>query len=140
MLEVLGRTIVRVGETGAGQVAKACNQLIVAANIQAVAEALSLATKAGVDPVVVRDALMGGFASSRVLDVHGQRMLERTFQPGFRVRLHQKDAGIIRTLASSVHASVPSFEVAAHALDALCTAGFGELDHSALYLLLEGQP
>lgn len=137
VLEVLGRTIVRVGETGAGQVAKACNQLIVAANIQAVAEALALATKAGVDPAMVREALMGGFASSRVLDVHGQRMLDRTFQPGFRVRLHRKDAAIIRSLADSVHASVPSFEVAARALDALCAAGSGDLDHSALYLLLD---
>ncbi len=137
VLERLGTTIVHVGESGAGQVAKAANQLVVGANIEAVAEALTLAARAGVDPAAVRQVLLGGFAASRVLDVHGQRMLERTFEPGFRVRLHRKDARIIRSLAAEVGASIPAFDVVADAFDRLAEGGGGDLDHSALVTLVE---
>src|SRR5262249_38820863 len=95
LFEVLGGSIVHVGPSGAGQICKACNQLVVGATIEAVAEALALAERCGVDAVMVRQALLGGFAGSRVLEVHGQRMLDRTFEPGFRARLHLKDAGIV---------------------------------------------
>src|SRR3989475_3662060 len=94
VFETLGKNVVHIGGAGAGQVTKACNQIVVALTIQAVSEALVLAAKAGVDPAKVRQALLGGFAQSRILDVHGQRMLERNFKPGFRVRLHQKDLNI----------------------------------------------
>lgn len=137
ILAAMGRTIVRVGEAGAGQVAKACNQLVVGANIQAVAEALSLARRAGVDPAAVREVLLGGFAASRVLEVHGQRMLGRAFEPGFRVRLHRKDARIIRSLAASVGSPTPGFDVVAECLDRLDEIGGGELDHSALVTLMD---
>lgn len=137
ILENLGRTIVRVGDAGAGQVAKACNQLVVAATIQAVAEALTLASRAQVDPRGVREVMLGGFAASRVLEVHGQRMLSRTFEPGFRVRLHAKDARIITELAQAVGSAIPAFEVAAAALAELAETN-PDLDHSALITLLEG--
>jgi 2-hydroxy-3-oxopropionate reductase len=137
ILAAMGRTIVRVGEAGAGQVAKACNQLVVGANIQAVAEALSLARRSGVDPAAVREVLLGGFAASRVLEVHGQRMLDRAFEPGFRIRLHRKDARIIRSLATSVGSPTPGFDVVAECLDRLDEAGAGELDHSALFTLVD---
>jgi 2-hydroxy-3-oxopropionate reductase len=118
---------------------KACNQLVVGANIQAVAEALSLARRAGVDPAAVRDVLLGGFAASRVLEVHGQRMLDRAFQPGFRVRLHRKDARIIQTLAASAGSPTPEFDVVADALARLDEGGAGDLDHSALITLVDSQ-
>lgn len=137
ILGTLGRTIVLVGEAGAGQVAKACNQLVVGANIEAVAEAISLARRAGVDPAVVREVLLGGFAASRVLEVHGQRMLDRAFEPGFRIRLHRKDARIIRSLAASVASPTPAFDVVAECLARLDEAGAGDLDHSALITLIE---
>jgi 2-hydroxy-3-oxopropionate reductase len=141
LLELLGKNIVHVGPQGAGQVAKACNQLIVAATIEAVAEALCLAARAGVDPSVVRTAMTGGFADSRVLQVHGQRMLDRTFQPGFRARMHRKDARIVLDAAGQCGAQVPAFTVVAAQLDRLVDqAGSGELDHSALLTLLETWP
>ncbi len=136
VLEAMGRNITLIGAHGAGQVAKACNQLIVAANIEAVAEALVLATAAGTDPARVRSALLGGFASSRVLEVHGQRMLEHNFVPGFRARLHGKDARIILELAHSLNCPIPMFESAAAALDRLIEID-GQLDHSALAVPLE---
>lgn len=135
--EAMGTTIVHVGPSGAGQVAKACNQLVVAASIEAVAEALALAERAGVDPARVRDALMGGFAGSKVLEVHGRRMLDRAFEPGFRARLHAKDARIVLDAARETGASVPSFEVVAGQLRQLVEEGGAELDHAALYTLLE---
>jgi 2-hydroxy-3-oxopropionate reductase len=137
ILEVLGSTIVHVGPAGAGQVAKACNQLVVAATIQAVAEALLLAKKAGVDPAKVREALLGGFAGSKILEVHGQRMLAGDFTPGFRSVLHRKDARIVRQTAEELGSPVPLFEIAAQALEHLVEAGRGELDHAALVTLLE---
>lgn len=137
LLQAMGTTIVRVGDSGAGQVAKACNQLVVASTIQAVAEALALAKRAGVDPRRVREALLGGFAGSKILEIHGQRMLDGTFAPGFRSRLHLKDARIVLDTAERVGSSVPGFEAAADALRRLVDAGGGELDHSALFTLLE---
>ena len=137
LLRAMGTTIVHVGDSGAGQVAKACNQLVVASTIQAVAEALALAERAGVDPRRVREALLGGFAGSKILEIHGQRMLDRTFTPGFRSRLHLKDARIVVDTADRVGSAVPAFRVAADALRRLVDSGGGELDHSALFTLLE---
>jgi 2-hydroxy-3-oxopropionate reductase len=137
VLEAMGRTIVRIGDSGAGQVAKAANQLLVAANIQGVAEALVLAAGAGVDPAAVREALLGGFAQSRVLELHGRRMLEGEFNPGARVRMHVKDARIVRTLAVELGVPLRMFEQAADSLDRLAESGRADLDHSALVLLVE---
>ena len=138
VLRALGSNIVHVGGAGAGQVAKACNQLVVGATIEAVAEALALAERSGVDPAKVREALLGGFAASKILEVHGQRMLDRSFEPGFRVRLHRKDARIVMDAAREVGASTPSFAVVEGQLERLVDAGGGELDHAALITLLEG--
>jgi 2-hydroxy-3-oxopropionate reductase len=138
LFTVLGRNIVHVGPSGAGQVTKACNQLVVAATIEAVAEALALAEHAGADAAKVREALLGGFAASKVLEIHGRRMLDRAFEPGFRARLHRKDARIVLDTAREVGASVPAFEAVARQLDELVASGGGELDHSALFTLLEG--
>ena len=137
ILEILGGNVTHVGGSGAGQVAKACNQLIVGATIQAVGEALVLAAKAGVDPATVREALLGGFAGSKILEVHGQRMLRGDFAPGFRSALHLKDAGIVTETAEELGSPTPSFAVAAAALGTLVATGRGDLDHSALVTLLE---
>jgi 2-hydroxy-3-oxopropionate reductase len=138
LFRVLGKNIVHVGPNGAGQVTKACNQLVVAATIEAVAEALLLAERSGVDPVKVREALLGGFAASRILEVHGQRMLDRAFDPGFRARLHRKDARIVLEAARASGTPVPSFLVVAEQLDRLVDElGGGELDHAALYTALD---
>ncbi len=133
---VLGRTIVHVGPSGAGQICKACNQLVVASTIEAVAEALALAERSGVDPARVREALLGGFAGSKILEVHGQRMLDRAFEPGFRARLHAKDARIVLTSAREAGASVPAFEMVAAQLDRLVAEGGGELDHAGMFTLV----
>jgi len=138
LFAAVGKNIVHVGPSGAGQIAKACNQLVVAATIEAVAEALVLAERAGVDAAKVREALLGGFAGSKILEVHGQRMLDRAFDPGFRARLHRKDARIVLDTAKEVGAPVPSFEAVAGQLDELVASGGGELDHSALFTLLDG--
>jgi 2-hydroxy-3-oxopropionate reductase len=137
IFEVLGKTIVRVGPSGAGQVTKACNQLVVAATIEAVAEALLLAERSGVDPARVREALLGGFAGSKILEVHGQRMLDRAFDPGFRIRLHRKDARIVEEAAAATGTPIPSFAVVAAQLQRALDDGDGELDHSGLYVELE---
>ncbi len=137
VLAAMGSRIVHVGDSGAGQVTKAANQLVVAATIQAVAEALVLATKAGVNPVRVREALLGGFAASRVLDLHGQRMIDGDFRPGGRTALHLKDARIIQGLARALGSPVPAFDVVANALQTLVERGGGDLDHAALVTLLE---
>lgn len=137
ILEILGGNVTHVGGSGAGQVAKACNQLIVGATIQAVGEALVLAAKAGVDPATVREALLGGFAGSKILEVHGQRMLRGDFAPGFRSALHLKDAGIVTETAEELGSPTPSFAVAAAALGTLVATGRGDLDHAALVKVLE---
>src|SRR5437867_7923223 len=129
LLEALGKNIVHVGPSGAGQIAKACNQLVVAATIEAVAEALLLAERAGVDPAKVREALLGGFAGSKILEVHGQRMLDRAFTPGFRIRLHRKDARIVQETAAAPGAPVPPFDVVTEQLQCAIDAGDADADH-----------
>jgi 2-hydroxy-3-oxopropionate reductase len=126
-------TPTHVGGVGAGQVAKACNQLIVGSTIQAVAEALVLAKAAGADPKRVRLALLNGFASSRVLELHGRRMLEGNYVPGARAALHAKDAAIVIGLAAEVGVRLAGFAPAAAALFDLVERGLGDRDHSALF-------
>ena len=133
VFEALGRNVVHVGPSGAGQVCKACNQLVVAATIEAVAEALLLAERSGVDAAKVREALLGGFAGSKILEVHGQRMLDRAFDPGFRIRLHRKDARIVETAAATTSTPLPSFTAVTEQLQKAVDAGDGDRDHSALY-------
>lgn len=137
ILEVLGKRVVRIGPSGAGQVAKACNQIIVAVTLEAVGEALTLAKRAGVDPEVVREALLGGFAQSRVLEVHGLRMLQRQFQPGFRAELHRKDLRIALAAGRSAQAPLPATALVHELLTALMARGGAGLDHSALVTVLE---
>jgi 2-hydroxy-3-oxopropionate reductase len=137
IFQVLGKTIVHVGEAGAGQVAKAANQIVVGVTIEAVSEALVLAKKAGVDPAKVRQVLLGGFAQSRILDAHGQKMLERNFKPGFRIRLHEKDLKI--ALATGTEYGVPLMVtgLVAQMMTAMRSMGNGDLDHSGLVTLIE---
>jgi 2-hydroxy-3-oxopropionate reductase len=137
MLEVIGRNIVHVGDHGAGQVAKACNQVVIAQTIAAVAEGLLLATAAGVDPAKVREALLGGFAQSRVLEVHGQRMLDRNYAPGFTSRLHQKDMRIVLETAHELGLPLPGASTVAQYLNALVGGGDTEVDSSAIATVLE---
>jgi len=137
LFEVMGKNIVHMGEAGAGQVTKACNQIVVSLTIQAVSESLGLARKAGVDPAKVREALLGGFAQSRILDLHGKRILDRNFEPGFKVRLHRKDLAI--ALQTGRELKLPLFLTAqvAELMNALLATGRGDLDHSSLSLLVE---
>jgi len=137
VFEAMGKNIVYIGASGAGQVTKACNQIVVALTIQAVSEALTLAAKAGVDTGKVRQALLGGFAQSRILDVHGQRMLERNFKPGFRVRLHQKDLNIGLSTGKNLGVPLPATAIVQEAFTALQGLGRGDQDHSSLVTLLE---
>lgn len=138
LFELMGKNITLVGDIGAGQTTKVANQIIVALNIEAVSEALVFAAKAGADPARVREALMGGFASSRVLEVHGERMVKRTFDPGFRINLHQKDLGLALGSAKALGLSLPNTATAQQLFNA-CTAreGGSNLDHSAMILALE---
>jgi len=139
ILQAMGKNIVHVGPSGAGQITKACNQLVVAATIESVAEALVLAERSGVDPAKVREALLGGFAGSKILEVHGQRMLDHAFEPGFRARLHRKDARIVLDAAQAAGSPIPAFQVVAAQLDRLVDeTDRGDLDHSALFTLLDG--
>ena len=129
--------IIHLGPVGSGQVAKACNQLVVGSTIEAVAEALTLARRSGLDPARVREAMLGGYASSRVLEIHGQRMLDGDFESaGARVDIHAKDARIVLDQAARVGACLPGFEPVAAAFEELVEAGDGGLDHSALITLL----
>ena len=137
LFELMGKNITLVGEVGAGQICKVCNQIIVALNIEAVGEALLLASKAGVDPGKVRLALMGGFASSRVLEVHGERMIKRTFDPGFRIELHQKDLNLALSSARALKMSLPNTAMAQELFSACQAQGGGKWDHSALVKALE---
>jgi 2-hydroxy-3-oxopropionate reductase len=137
LFELMGKNITLVGETGAGQVCKVANQIIVALNIEAVGEALLLASKAGVDPGKVRQALMGGFAASRVLEVHGERMIKRTFDPGFRIELHQKDLNLALSAARSLGMSLPNTATAQELFSACQGMGGGKWDHSAMVKALE---
>jgi 2-hydroxy-3-oxopropionate reductase len=137
IFQKLGKNIVHIGNPGSGQVTKACNQVAVGLTIQAVAEAMTLAKKAGVDAEKVRAALLGGLAQSRILDLYGQRIIDRNFKPGFRIRLHRKDMNII--LQTGRELSVPLYgsAIVAAQMDALIAQGDQELDHSSLALLLE---
>ena len=135
--EAMGKNIVLVGENGAGQVAKACNQIVVAVTIQAVAEAMTFARRQGVDAGKVRDALMGGFAGSKILEVHGKRMLDSDFKPGFKTRLHQKDIKIVIDSAHALGIGLPATALVAQQMNALMGAGDGELDSAALVKVLE---
>lgn len=137
VFEALGKNIVHIGGHGTGQVTKACNQIVVALTIQAVSEAMVLAARAGTDPAKVRQALLAGFAQSRVLDVHGQRMLERNFTPGFRVRLHQKDLNIALATGEALGVPLPATAVVQEAFTALRGMGRSDYDHSSLVTLLE---
>ncbi len=137
LFEVMGKNIVHIGGAGAGQTTKACNQIIVGMTIQAVSEAFTLAKKAGLDLARMREALLGGFAQSRILDLHGQRIIDQNFEPGFKIKLHRKDMNI--ALQAGREHSVPlygSAQVAAH-MDALLSQGKGEMDHSAIALLMQ---
>lgn len=138
ILKAMGRSIIHIGPAGAGQVAKSANQMVVAMTIQAVGEALTLAAKAGVDPARVREALLGGFAQSRVLDVHGKRLLERQFAPGFKARLQRKDLGIALATGRELGVPLPGTALVHELISALVSQGKGELDHSALMTVVEG--
>jgi 2-hydroxy-3-oxopropionate reductase len=137
VLALLGKNITLVGENGAGQICKAANQIIVALNIEAVAEALVFAAKAGADPAKVRQALMGGFAASRVLEVHGQRMIDRAFEPGFRIELHQKDLNIALTSARQMGVSLPNTAATQELFNSCQAHGGARWDHSAVVRALE---
>jgi 2-hydroxy-3-oxopropionate reductase len=137
IFDVLGKATTHIGPPGAGQVAKAANQIVVALTIQAVAEALVLARKAGADPARVRAALLGGFAQSRILDVHGQRMLDAAYEPGFKLRLHRKDLAIALQLGREEHVPLFATAQAAELMDGLLAQGAGDRDHSALATLYE---
>jgi 2-hydroxy-3-oxopropionate reductase len=130
ILQAMGKTIVHVGVAGAGQVTKACNQIVVAMAVQAVAEALILAQKSGVDPAKVRAALLGGFAQSRVLEVHGQRMLDHTFEPGFTLDLHRKDMNIVLQTAKELHLPLLGAAQVTELMNAMLAQGKGHLDNS----------
>lgn len=137
VFQLMGKNITHVGDVGAGQVAKIANQIIVALNIEAVAEALLFAAKNGVDPAKVRAALMGGFAASRVLEVHGERMIKRTFDPGFRIALHQKDLNLALSGARSLGMALPNTAMAQQLFSACVARGGGGWDHSAMVRALE---
>jgi 2-hydroxy-3-oxopropionate reductase len=132
---VLGKNIVHVGELGAGQVTKACNQIVVGLTIEAVAEALALAELSGVDPNKVRAALLGGFAQSKILEVHGQRMIDRTFNPGFKARLHRKDMNIAANAGDENGIDLAATKLVRERFDQLIARGDGDRDHSALRTL-----
>jgi len=137
LFELMGKNITLVGGNGDGQTCKVANQIIVALNIEAVAEALLFASKAGADPSRVREALMGGFASSKILEVHGERMVKRTFDPGFRIELHQKDLNLALSNARAMGLSLPNTATAQELFNACAAHGGSAWDHSAMVRALE---
>jgi len=137
LFDILGDNIVHVGGNGAGQVTKACNQVVIAETLLGIGEAFVLAKAAGVDPAKVREALLGGFASSRVLEVHGQRLLDDNYAPGFKARLHQKDMRIVLEAAHELGVALPGAAQFAQLLNALIGQGLGEIDSSAVFRLQE---
>ena len=137
IFRAMGKNIVHIGAAGAGQVTKACNQIVVALTVQAVAEALTLAKKSGVDPAKVREALLGGFAQSRVLDVHGDRMLKGSFQPGFTIDLHRKDMNIVLQTGREVSAPLLGSSQVSALMDCLIAQGKGAFDNAVLVELYE---
>jgi 2-hydroxy-3-oxopropionate reductase len=137
LFELMGKNITLVGGNGDGQTCKVCNQIIVALNIEAVSEALVFASKAGADPAKVRQALMGGFAASRILEVHGERMIKRTFDPGFRIELHQKDLSLALSGARAMGVSLPNTATAQQLFNSCVASGGAKWDHSAMVRALE---
>jgi len=137
LFELMGKNITLVGGNGDGQTAKVANQIIVALTIEAVAEALLFASKAGADPARVRQALMGGFASSKILEVHGERMIKRTFNPGFRIELHQKDLNLALSSARALGVSLPNTATAQELFNSCAAHGGKAWDHSAMLRALE---
>lgn len=135
--ELMGKNIVHIGDHGDGQTCKVANQIVVALTIEAVGEALLFASKAGADPAKVRAALLGGFAQSRILELHGERMIKHTFNPGFRIRLHQKDLNLALESARSMGLSLPNTSIAQELFNAVAAEGGSDLDHSAMVLALE---
>ena len=137
VFEQMGKNITLVGGNGDGQTCKVCNQIIVALNLEAVSEALVFASKAGADPAKVRQALMGGFAASRILEVHGERMIKRTFDPGFRIELHQKDLNLALQGARAMGVSLPNTATAQELFNSCVASGGAKWDHSAMVKALE---
>jgi 2-hydroxy-3-oxopropionate reductase len=137
IFQALGKNIVHVGDAGAGQVTKAANQMVVGTTIAIVSEALVLAAKAGVDPAKVRQALLGGFAQSKILEAHGQKMLDRNFKPGFRIRLHEKDMKIALATGSEYGVPLMVTSQVAQMMTAMKSMGNGDLDHSGLVKFVE---
>lgn len=137
LFELMGKNITHVGRNGDGQTCKVANQIVVALNIEAVAEALVFAAKNGADPARVREALMGGFASSRILEVHGERMIKRAFDPGFRIELHQKDLNLALTTARQIGMSLPNTATAQELFNACAAHGGAGRDHSAMVQAIE---
>ena len=137
VFEKMGKNIVLIGGNGDGQVCKVANQIVVALTIEAVSEALLLASKAGADVTKVREALLGGFAQSRILEVHGERMIKRTFQPGFKIKLHQKDLNLALQTGRDIGVSLPNTAAAQELFTAVSADGGSELDHSAMVQALE---
>ncbi len=137
LFQAMGKNIVHMGDPGAGQTTKACNQLIVGMTIQAVAEAFALAEKAGVDLEKMREVLLGGFAQSRILDLHGNRMIARNFVPGFKLKLHKKDMNIVLQTGKEYQLSLKGASLVAAQMDKALSEDKGELDHSALRLVVE---
>jgi 2-hydroxy-3-oxopropionate reductase len=135
--ELMGKNIVHIGDHGDGQTCKVANQIVVALTIEAVGEALLFASKAGADPAKVRAALLGGFAQSRILELHGERMIKHNFNPGFRIRLHQKDLNLALESARSMGLSLPNTSLAQELFNAVGAQGGSDLDHSAMVLALE---
>ena len=137
LFDLMGKNITLVGGNGDGQTCKVANQIIVALNIEAVGEALLFASKAGADPAKVRQALMGGFASSKILEIHGERMIKRTFDPGFRIELHQKDLNLALASARQLGLSLPNTATAQALFNACAAHGGSKWDHSAMVRALE---
>ncbi|MDP2169278.1 MAG: NAD(P)-dependent oxidoreductase [Rhodocyclaceae bacterium] len=137
LFEKMGKSITLIGEIGAGQVAKACNQILTGVGVAAVAEAFNFAAKSGVDPARVREALLGGFAYSKILENHGQRMLDRNFKPGFKAWMHQKDLRIVMEEAHRLGLMLPSAAATAQLFNAIVGSGMGEEDSVAALKLLE---
>ncbi|MBR2515277.1 MAG: 2-hydroxy-3-oxopropionate reductase [Halomonas sp.] len=137
LLEVVGKTITHIGGHGAGQTCKVANQIVVALTIEAVAEGLLFASKAGADVVKVRESLLGGLAQSKILDVHGERMIKRTFDPGFRIRLHQKDLNLALEGARSLNLSLPGTANAQQLFQACAANGGADWDHAGILRALE---
>ena len=137
LFEKMGKNITLVGANGAGQVCKVANQIIVALTIEAVGEAMVFASKAGVDVARVRQALMGGLATSRILELHGERMIKRTFNPGFRIELHQKDLNLALSSAKALGVALPNTATAQQLFNTASALGSGKLDHSAMVHALE---